>query len=65
MSSHGHAHPEISNERRSKLNQRIRFLVIFTISYNVIEAALALYAGAVANSSALLGFGLDSTRPSR
>lgn len=61
MSSHGHAHPEISNERRSKLNQRIRFLVIFTISYNVIEAALALYAGAVANSSALLGFGLDST----
>ena len=61
MSSHGHSHPEISTERRSKLNQRIRFLVIFTISYNLIEAALALYAGAVANSSALLGFGLDST----
>lgn len=60
MSSHSHAHPEISNKRRSRLNQRIRFLVIFTISYNVIEAAVALYAGAAANSSALLGFGLDS-----
>ena len=31
-----------------------------TITYNVIEAVLALSAGAVASSSALIGFGLDS-----
>ena len=55
-----HAHPEITTERRSVLSQRIRFLVIFTIAYNLIEAAVALFAGSVANSSALIGFGLDS-----
>lgn len=62
MSNHSkaYAHPEITSERRSKLSQRIRFLVIFTIAYNVIEAAIALFAGTVANSSALIGFGLDS-----
>ncbi len=60
MSKHSHAHPKISTERRSTLNQRIRFLVIFTITYNLIEAVVALLAGSVANSSALLGFGLDS-----
>ena len=31
-----------------------------TITYNVVEAAVALSAGAVASSSALIGFGLDS-----
>lgn len=60
MSAHTHAHPEISSDRRSRLSQRIRFLVIFTISYNLIEAVVALVAGAAANSSALIGFGLDS-----
>ena len=38
----------------------IRFLVIFTISYNAIEAVIALIAGNIAESSALIGFGLDS-----
>lgn len=47
-----HAHPEITTDRRSVLSQRIRFLVIFTIAYNLIEAAVALVAGSVANSSA-------------
>ena len=60
MSSHEHHHPKISSERRSQLIRTIRFLVIFTISYNVIEAIVALVAGSIANSSALLGFGLDS-----
>lgn len=58
--SHAHEHPVITSERRAVLSQRIRFLVIFTIAYNVIEAVIALFAGAAANSSALLGFGLDS-----
>jgi divalent metal cation (Fe/Co/Zn/Cd) transporter len=42
------------------LGRRIRFLVAATISYNVIEAIVALAAGARASSSALIGFGLDS-----
>ncbi len=33
----------------------------FTIAYNVIEAVIAISAGSVADSGALLGFGLDST----
>ena len=46
--------------RRQVLTRRIRFLVAATISYNVIEAAVALTAGAHASSTALIGFGLDS-----
>lgn len=46
--------------RRSVLNRRIRLLVAATITYNVIEAAVALTAGQLASSSALIGFGLDS-----
>jgi divalent metal cation (Fe/Co/Zn/Cd) transporter len=46
--------------RRQVLSRRIRLLVAATISYNVIEAAVALTAGAQASSTALIGFGLDS-----
>ena len=46
--------------RRQVLTGRIRLLVAATISYNVIEAAVALTAGAQASSTALIGFGLDS-----
>ncbi len=46
--------------RRQVLTRRIRFLVAGTIGYNVIEAAVALTAGAQASSTALIGFGLDS-----
>lgn len=46
--------------RRAVLARRIRFLAATAISYNVIEAVAALWAGGVADSSALLGFGLDS-----
>lgn len=46
--------------RRLVLARRVRLLVAFTIAYNVIEAAVALLAGSVAGSSALVGFGLDS-----
>lgn len=35
-------------------------LVAATIGYNVVEAVVALSAGTVASSSALIGFGLDS-----
>ena len=49
-----------SPARRAVLARRIRWFVAFTISYNVIEAAVALTAGARASSTALIGFGLDS-----
>jgi divalent metal cation (Fe/Co/Zn/Cd) transporter len=46
--------------RRALLARRIRWFVTATITYNVIEAAVALSAGTKASSSALIGFGLDS-----
>ncbi|WP_030263667.1 cation transporter [Streptomyces violens] len=46
--------------RRDALTRRIRLLVAATITYNVIEAIVALTAGTVASSTALIGFGLDS-----
>lgn len=46
--------------RRSKLHRRVRFIVAFTISYNIVEAIVAIWAGALASSAALVGFGLDS-----
>ncbi|MFI0876260.1 cation diffusion facilitator family transporter [Streptomyces parvus] len=49
-----------SPARRDALACRIRLLVAATIAYNVIEAVVALTAGTLASSSALIGFGLDS-----
>ncbi len=49
-----------SRQRRAVLQRRIRWVVAATITYNVIEALIALWAGTVASSSALIGFGLDS-----
>ncbi|MFJ7954694.1 cation transporter [Streptomyces sp. NPDC096319] len=49
-----------SPARRDVLARRIRLLVAATITYNVIEAAVALTAGTIASSTALIGFGLDS-----
>ncbi len=46
--------------RRAMLVRRIRLLVAATISYNVIEAIAAISAGALASSTALVAFGLDS-----
>ena len=46
--------------RRDVLARRIRFLVAATITYNVVEAVIALTEGTRVSSSALVGFGLDS-----
>jgi divalent metal cation (Fe/Co/Zn/Cd) transporter len=46
--------------RRATLQRRIRLLVGATITYNVIEAVVALAEGTRVSSSALIGFGLDS-----
>lgn len=47
-------------ERRGLLHRRARFIVAFTISYNLLEAVVAIWAGTAASSAALIGFGLDS-----
>jgi divalent metal cation (Fe/Co/Zn/Cd) transporter len=52
--------PTVGPVRSAVLRRRIRLLVAATIAYNAVEAVVAIGAGAVASSSALIGFGLDS-----
>jgi len=49
-----------SPARRDVLARRVRLLVAATITWNVAEAVVAITAGAISSSTALLGFGLDS-----
>jgi divalent metal cation (Fe/Co/Zn/Cd) transporter len=50
----------VTAPREQVLQRRIRLLVAATITYNVVEAVVAITAGALASSIALIGFGLDS-----
>lgn len=50
----------LTTARRDFLHRRVRWIVAATITYNLIEAVVALTAGTIASSSALIGFGLDS-----
>ncbi|MET0698095.1 MAG: cation transporter [Mycobacterium sp.] len=50
----------LTSDRRRLLSRRIQFFVAATITYNVIEAVIALTEGTRVSSTALLGFGLDS-----
>jgi divalent metal cation (Fe/Co/Zn/Cd) transporter len=52
--------PTLQVDRRRVLSDRIRLFVAATITYNVIEAAVALAEGSRVSSTALIGFGLDS-----
>src|SRR3954469_16652180 len=52
--------PVLSTERREVLSRRIRWFVAATITYNVIEANVALTQGTRVSSTALIGFGLAS-----
>jgi divalent metal cation (Fe/Co/Zn/Cd) transporter len=47
-------------DRRQVLQRRIRWFVAATISYNSVEGVVAITAGTLASSTALIGFGLDS-----
>jgi divalent metal cation (Fe/Co/Zn/Cd) transporter len=47
-------------ELRRKLSRRAQLLAGASVTYNVIEAVVAITAGLVAGSVALVGFGLDS-----
>ncbi|MEV6219080.1 cation transporter [Nocardia sp. NPDC051833] len=52
--------PLLLPDRRRALATRIRRLVAATITYNVVEASIALAEGTRVSSTALIGFGLDS-----
>lgn len=59
----GHAHAATYVEdpaRRRQLGRRAQLLAAASVSYNVIEAVIAITAGLIAGSIALIGFGLDS-----
>jgi divalent metal cation (Fe/Co/Zn/Cd) transporter len=49
-----------ARSRRDVLARRIRLLVAATITYNIVEAIVALAEGTRVSSTALVGFGLDS-----
>ena len=51
---------DMAGARGGVLARRVRLLVAATITYNVVEAVIALVAGSRASSTALIGFGLDS-----
>lgn len=46
--------------KTNTLHRRIKLIVTFTITWNIIEAIIAITAGGTASSVALIGFGLDS-----
>jgi divalent metal cation (Fe/Co/Zn/Cd) transporter len=50
----------VSEEDRRRYGRRAQLLAGASVTYNVIEAVIAITAGLVAGSIALVGFGLDS-----
>jgi divalent metal cation (Fe/Co/Zn/Cd) transporter len=54
------ARPGISRERYERLARRARLLSWLSLGWMTIEGAVAITAGIVASSVALVGFGLDS-----
>lgn len=61
MSAHTHAPTYVEDPvRRRQLGRRAQLLAAASVSYNLIEAVIAITAGLVAGSIALVGFGLDS-----
>jgi len=51
---------QISDPTRTELIRRGRYLEYFTIGYNSLEGLIAVVAGLIAGSVALVGFGFDS-----
>lgn len=50
----------LDREERTRLGRRAQLLAAGSVTYNAVEAVVALAAGVVAGSVALIGFGLDS-----
>jgi len=59
-----HSHPDsptlLGAEDRERLGRQAQLLAATSVAYNVVEAVIAITAGVVAGSVALVGFGLDS-----
>jgi cation diffusion facilitator family transporter len=51
---------QLGGTNRAKLIKRGQYLEYFTIGYNSLEALIAIVAGLIAGSIALVGFGFDS-----
>lgn len=60
MTAAVHDHPPLTDSDRSRLGRRARLLASASVSYNLVEGVIAISAGLVAGSVALIGFGLDS-----
>jgi divalent metal cation (Fe/Co/Zn/Cd) transporter len=58
--THTHSHPELTTADRARLGRRAQLLAGASVTYNVLEAVIAVAAGIAAGSVALIGFGLDS-----
>jgi divalent metal cation (Fe/Co/Zn/Cd) transporter len=52
--------PQLDQARRARLNRAALLLASASLAYNVFEAAVALTAGVLADSTALISFGGDS-----
>ncbi len=57
---HATAGAALGADERSRLGRRAQLLAGASVAYNSVEAVIAITAGAVAGSAALVGFGLDS-----
>jgi divalent metal cation (Fe/Co/Zn/Cd) transporter len=60
MTTHAAASALIDAQERQRLGRRAQLLAGISVGYNLVEAAVAITAGLVAGSVALVGFGLDS-----
>lgn len=58
--THEHDATPITVADRTRLGRRARLLAGASVTYNIVEAVVAITAGVVAGSVALVGFGLDS-----
>src|SRR3982751_6406503 len=60
MSTETHQNSPTSADQRARLGRRAQLLAAGSVTYNTVEAAVAIGAGLVAGSGALVAFGLDS-----
>ena len=60
MATHVHTHPVLEADEKRRLGRRAQLLAAASVSYNLVEGVIAITAGLVAGSVALVGFGLDS-----
>lgn len=60
MTTPAHTDQTVSVADRAQLGRRAQLLAAASVAYNAVEAVIAVTAGVVAGSVALVGFGLDS-----